>query len=101
MSLKLRTRGSCAGALMLSSFPLLGLWRVRGQAPSRARLVHELGLQGRAPVWYRRDLFLLQEHLGMALQVGLQIRGEARLHVDRGERLAEGLLRHRITLAGV
>src|SRR5215204_5692260 len=71
----------------------------RGDAPcsrAHARLLHEIRPQCLAPVGNGGNLLLLEKNLRLLLHVGIQIGGEAGVHVDGGERLAERLLRHRI-----
>src|SRR5688500_15070039 len=58
----------------------------------RPRLLHEIRPQRLAPVRDRGDLLLPEQDLGLLLHVRLEVRREARVHIDVRERLAEGRL---------
>src|SRR5215472_5299282 len=67
---------------------------------SRPRLgaLHELGAQRLAPVRRRRDFLLVDQDLRLFLHIGLQVGGKLGVDFDGGERLAERIGRHVVTL---
>src|SRR5262245_61452359 len=73
-------------------------WRPSGCGPRR---LHEVGAQCLAPIGDGGDLLLLQEHLGVLGHIAAEIRGEAGIDVDGGQRLAKRVLRHGVALGSV
>src|SRR5215813_12475030 len=66
-----------------------------------ARLVHEIRSQHLAPIRDGGDFLLLEQNLRLLLHVGDEVLREARVHIDRRQRLAERLLGHGVALRRV
>ena len=90
-----------SGASTYRLLPAFARCALLPAAASGPRLLHEVRAQCLAPIRDGGDLLLPEQDLGLGLHVGREVGGKSRAHVDGGQCLAEGVLRHGVALGGV